>query len=379
MGTERSAISMWDFSWLTRRDEPHAEYRDWDEVLDGLCERGYDCVRIDAFPHLVASDREGRLEERFTILPEPSSAQWGNKVPVTVEPRAALVEFMHKAKSRGLSVGLSTWFNPDTLKRRSEVRTPEDYARVWGETLRLLHEENLDDAIAWVDLCNEFPLGAWAHGAYPEIFDTRPGNMLPMLLPWSRSSRAAVQSYFTDAIGALKEEFPGHRYTFSTMFLMEGPVRKLDLSAFDLFEAHVWLTDRWRFSVPSLGLASMLQLPRSVPLHASAAPRLYLLMRDRWIALLARRMQRLSAWASKRDLDLLTTEGWATVIYDDLPGEGRHWDWLKDLCRQAVRLAIGYGWSGICTSNFSQPHFLGIWNDLAWHRELTGWIHDGWP
>ncbi|MBW2293056.1 MAG: cellulase, partial [Deltaproteobacteria bacterium] len=43
---------MWDFSWATRRSGNEAEYADWDKVLDQLAERGYDNVRIDAFPHL---------------------------------------------------------------------------------------------------------------------------------------------------------------------------------------------------------------------------------------------------------------------------------------------------------------------------------------
>src|SRR5262245_2420640 len=56
-GTDRKAIAaraitMWDFSWLERR-WTGAGYEDWDQVLDGLVERGYDAVRIDAFPHLV--------------------------------------------------------------------------------------------------------------------------------------------------------------------------------------------------------------------------------------------------------------------------------------------------------------------------------------
>ena len=49
------AIAMWDFSWLERR-WPGAGYEDWDRALDELVERGYDAVRIDAYPHLVASE-----------------------------------------------------------------------------------------------------------------------------------------------------------------------------------------------------------------------------------------------------------------------------------------------------------------------------------
>lgn len=46
------AITMWDFSWLERR-WPGAGYEDWDSILDALKARGYDAVRIDAYPHLI--------------------------------------------------------------------------------------------------------------------------------------------------------------------------------------------------------------------------------------------------------------------------------------------------------------------------------------
>ena len=35
-------------------------------------------MRIDAFPHLIPRGADGRLVERFAVLPESFSAQWGN-------------------------------------------------------------------------------------------------------------------------------------------------------------------------------------------------------------------------------------------------------------------------------------------------------------
>ena len=55
--TRPLAITMWDFSWLERR-WPGAGYEDWDQALDELKERGYDAVRIDAYPHLIAAGAE---------------------------------------------------------------------------------------------------------------------------------------------------------------------------------------------------------------------------------------------------------------------------------------------------------------------------------
>ncbi|MBM4057303.1 MAG: cellulase, partial [Planctomycetes bacterium] len=47
-------IAMWDFSWLERR-WPGAGYEDWDVAVGELADRGYEAVRIDAYPHLISA------------------------------------------------------------------------------------------------------------------------------------------------------------------------------------------------------------------------------------------------------------------------------------------------------------------------------------
>ena len=94
---------------------------------------------------------------------------WGNHRAGHGSTRGAgLVEFVGKCRDRGIWVALSTWFNDDARHRREEIRLPADYARIWAETLELLDEHDLLDAVAWVDLCNEFPMDVWAWGAAPD-------------------------------------------------------------------------------------------------------------------------------------------------------------------------------------------------------------------
>ena len=57
-------ITMWDFSWIERQWSG-AGFEDWDLALRELTERGYEAVRIDAFPHLLAEDPE----RVWTLLP----------------------------------------------------------------------------------------------------------------------------------------------------------------------------------------------------------------------------------------------------------------------------------------------------------------------
>jgi hypothetical protein len=80
--------------------------------------------------------------------------------------------------------------------------------------------------------------------------------------------------------------------------------------------------------------------------------------------------------AARTNLPLVTSEAWTMVFYEDISpgGTAGEWDWFKDVAEIGVRMAIDKGWQGICTSNFCQPHFEGMWKDVAWHRRMTDLI-----
>jgi len=376
--SRRQAVTMWEFSWLTRREGAEAEYADWDKVLDELAARGYDTIRMDAFPHLVARGPEGEQVDRFTILPQTPLFMWGNHAPVEVEPRAALVEFITKVRDRGMNVGLSTWFNDDSLHRAATVATPDDYARIWRETLDHLAGADLLDAVQWVDLCNEFPIGKWAKGAYPLIFDgADPEDPIPAITEWSPEAQERVQQYLDEGIGQVRDAYPELSYTFSFESVSGPNARKLDTSALDIAEVHVWLSSDLEFSSASGQLAVVTeQSPDALPAHAEKAPEVYYSERDRWLSSLEQLVDEWADWAAARKLPLATSEAWGPINYDDVDSiEGTtEWDWVKDVCAEGVRMAIDKGWWGICTHNFAQPHFEGMWSDVAWHREQTARI-----
>ena len=56
------AIAMWDFSWILRHHK-FGEFEDWDQVLQGLADRGYNAIRMDAMPQFVAADTDGTIKE----------------------------------------------------------------------------------------------------------------------------------------------------------------------------------------------------------------------------------------------------------------------------------------------------------------------------
>jgi hypothetical protein len=367
----RLAIAMWDFSWLVRRHGNEAEYVNWDQVLDELAIRGYNCVRIDAFPHLVAGGPDGDRSERFTILPQPRTFPWGNHSPVEVEPRKALTAFMGKAKERGIRAGFSSWFVDDTLHRCNSVRTPEDFTRIWLETLKFIDSEGHLDIVEWVDLCNEFPAINWAVGAYPLIFGSDSNGEMK----WNQKVLQAVQRYIDESIAPLRKIYPKLKYTFSLQ-VPEDLMKKLNLRSFDLIELHIWLTEDGLFGSAASQLFDYYEERGEPPPQVGFGPMIYRADKKGWIRILEGLLSSKAEWAREVGLPLYTTEGWATVFYKDMTSDGKakEWTWVKELCAHAVSIAVEKGWAGLCTSNFCQPHFRGMWSDVRWHQEMTNLI-----
>jgi hypothetical protein len=107
---------MWEFSWIERR-WPGAGYEDWDQALDELVVRGYNAVRIDAFPHLLAADPH----KTWTLWPEWNTQMWGSPDVNRIVPVPALFDFLGKCRDRGIMVGLSTWYRKDDADTRMTI------------------------------------------------------------------------------------------------------------------------------------------------------------------------------------------------------------------------------------------------------------------
>lgn len=357
------AIAMWDFSWLERR-WPGAGYEDWDKALDELAERGYDAVRIDPYPHLVAADPEGKWD----LLPVWNQEEWGSPARVTVQVMPALLEFMSKARERGICIAFSTWFRQDRWNARMRIHTPEDLGRTWLSVLDHVRNAGLLDALIYVDLCNEFPIETWAPFLYTSDLP-RPTRQQ------GRSIKdALVADWMRKAITVVKEKYPDIPCTFSQVVTLEE-LSGQDVSALDFLEPHVWMSmvsnyhhcanyEFTKFS--SAGYEKLVTNSR----------RTYEEEKDRYDAALFNAIDRLAEWSCAVDRHLITTEAWALVCFKDWPG--LEWDWILDLNARAVERAAATGrWIGLCTSNFTGPQFVGAWRDVDYHQRLTGVIRSG--
>ncbi len=344
------AITMWDFSWLERR-WPGAGYEDWDAALDQLKERGYDAVRIDAYPHLI----HWGPTRNWELLPEWNTQDWGAPARIRVRVQPALNEFIGKCRDRGLLVGLSTWFRQDIHEHRMRITTPAQLGAVWKSCLDSI-DASLRGSILYVDLCNEFPLDVWA-------------PFTPKRL--SRATPEGVQ-WMAEPIALLKQSYPQYDYTFSFTSEYQN-WKQQDVSMLDFLELHLWMTHFSDF-YKKVGYNYERFDPKGYDNLAINAERIYNEGKDHWQARLKYGIDVLTEWSIAAKKPLITTECWSLVDYKDYPM--LNWGWIKELCELGVTYAASKGrWAAMATSNFCGPQFHGMWRDVAWHRRLTDAIH----
>jgi hypothetical protein len=346
------AITMWEFSWIERR-WPGAGYEDWDRALDELKERGYDAVRIDPFPHLIAADPH----KRWTLWPEWSTQVWGSPDVNRIVIVPALFDFIRKCRDRGIKVGLSTWYRKDEADTRMSITGPEVMAANWIKTLDLVSQAGLLDSILYADLCNEWPGEDWAPFMKP--------------LTYGDWGKPASLDFMHKAIALVRANYPSIPLFFS---IATGPSPSLlnnDLSDFDLLDPHIWMTQENNGEFYRLtGYAYERFDNRGYTNLSLKAEDVYGARPHYWQELLVKAIDGFADVSRGIRMPLITTECWGIVDYKDWPL--LKWDWVKELCALGARRAAASGrWLAIATSNFCGPQFVGMWRDIAWHRQLT--------
>ncbi|HTW79090.1 MAG TPA: cellulase-like family protein [Terracidiphilus sp.] len=346
------AITMWEFSWIERR-WPGAGYEDWDQALDALVERGYDAVRIDPFPHLLATDPD----RSWTLLPEWNTQLWGSPDVNRITLMPALTDFLTRCRARGIRVGLSTWYRQDQDNTRMQIAGPGVQAAQWIRTLDIIRTAGLLDTILYTDLCNEWPGIDWAPFVTPRMSygDWR----RPESLAWMHS-----------AIALVREQYPAIPlfYSFSGGFSPSDAPKLTDL---DLLDPHIWMTQQNDGEFYRLvGYNYERFDPRGYTNLSLKADDTYRARPAYWLNLLTQAIDSTAASARQLQIPLITTECWAIVDYKDWPL--LKWDWVKDLCALGVKRAAGSGqWLAVATSNFCGPQFVGMWRDKEWHQRQT--------
>jgi hypothetical protein len=344
---------MWEFSWIERR-WPGAGYEDWDRALDELKERGYNAVRIDPFPHLLAADPH----KTWTLWPEWNTQMWGSPDVNRIVLVPALFEFIGKCRDRGIKVGLSTWYRKDDADTRMTITGPEVMAANWIKTLDLIAQAGLIDSILYTDLCNEWPGQDWAPFVKPP-------------LTYGQWDNPASLDYMQKAIALVRAKYPAMPLLFSIATGSMQSYLDHDLSDFDLLDPHIWMVQQYGGEFYKLsGYAYEHFDPRGYTNLSLKAEDVYRARPEYWQTGLVKAIDAFAEVSRKIKMPLITTECWAIVDYKDWPL--LKWDWVKDLCAIGARRAASSGqWLAIATSNFCGPQFVGMWRDVKWHQQLT--------
>jgi hypothetical protein len=387
------AIAMWDYSWLLRHHK-YGSFEDWDVVLDGLVERGYNAIRIDCFPQFIASDRNGEIQEEFFNIREAwKPAYWGNQFSVYTRPREGLVEFMKKCEEKGVYVGLATWFMGHGTERNLEFTGIDGFVRAWDETLQYLNKHDLLDNVIYVDLLNEYPL--W-HGfewfkkemnmrgneklflennpdanVPDEVFEKRKGK------GYTELQQQFYQNFIDTVIAKLQEKWPDHTF-FASQTGGGSLWKQLDHKSFGALDPHFWFSQNGEFtSNTPVGGLNMFRSEKDAGFKEGyeKTMKYWTANKNKLADWMEGRIKYVAELGKKYKVPVGNTEGWGAVFWQDHPLLG--WEFIMESADVAVDLSIKHGYKFICTSNFTHPQFQGMWRDVKWNRQITDRIKKG--
>jgi len=243
LSPQRLTIAMWDFSWLFMH-YPGGAFEDFDKATDELLERGFNTIRIDAFPLII-----GKLDSLNQVITIPGNPlfNWGQSDKDRMHsPVQELISFMEITKSKNINVILSTWGNgciefPEILKDYIDRKV---FWKAWERTLDVLKEKDLLSHVVYVDFDQEFPffspfkyeinrLGlikekktASSSGAMEDAGKTRSGYNE---LAWNPAQMEFVRDLMSSTLNHFQKKYPGLRFTFSLTAFWEE-VRALKMN-----------------------------------------------------------------------------------------------------------------------------------------------------
>ncbi|EKF73426.1 hypothetical protein A11A3_13775 [Alcanivorax hongdengensis A-11-3] len=355
------AMAGWDLSWLLRRGR-HGEYGSLERVLDETCDRGFNALRIDPCPHLIATPENGIHIDRCELITDSGEL-------VEVRIREALQSLLTSARERGLKLWFSSRFINDSRARRSFVRRPSDFVAVWSETLGLVKQWGYLKDVAGVDFCYQFPAQPYAHGVARRVFRRSPEKPLPRR--WSERAGEQVETYLVEVPRALKALFPSVQFGLSTTTVLSEALRQLDTSELDFLDFSLWLDDDPRYrlasgeSVPMPGLLSRLSGPvKHLLLEAGGS---------HWQRRLEEQLQRRMAFTRLRRLQPVIGGGYVQVPADLRrmpPGWG-------DLHEMMVVNATTQGVQMMTPASAACPEYPWLWQEQDYLAHLNNMILAG--
>ena len=367
--TGRLAITCWDYAWPLGSAYgvvPGAVEASLDEVVT----RGFNTVRLDPYPHLLATPANSVHLDHCEILAEPDRRRGLPGGAVTVPIRKAFRRLLDAAAERDLKLWLTSFFLPDSRARRSFVRRPGDFVDVWVETLDLIRQWGHLDTVVAVDFCHHFPFPPWSHGPIRRLFGQSGQRSLPER--WNREQEEGVERYLLEVPRALRAHFPEIRFGLSAAAADSEHLRQLDTSELDFLELGLWLDDDPRFR---LATGADLPVPGILGRRLVAPLRGALLdaTGDHWRGRLQEQLDRRLAFVRVRRLQPVLGEGWLAPLGNPVDLNRR---WAR-FTETVVAQAVAAGVSALTPTSLAAPHNDWLWQEADWLAHLNHLILTG--
>lgn len=315
---------------------------------------------------------------------------WGAQHPTKINIRKSLLEFIPKCVERGFLLGLSTWFfGPGS----QNVRSIDDFVRVWDETLTFLRDNHLLKHVYYVDLLNEYPLfngfnvKKWMKDQIDESAGLKTGSsegeIKKDVHEWkeevdglkSDSARKLYIHFSDEVIRRLQLRWPDLDFIFSLTENGSADWRFMAPSLISAIDVHHWVimnpllggkTGYWE-NIHKLSKTDDPFPEVNEALHSNW--RLHRKPLEQW---LEDKVKEASQLGNEYKKPVGSTEGWGTINWLDHPS--LNWDLIKEAGLLAAKFGRQYGYRFNCSSNFTHPQFKKLWSDLDWHREVTSII-----
>jgi len=370
LNPKRLTIAMWDTAYMIRRNESDP-FKNWEKALDDLKERGFNTIRIDAFPGIIDPDFPD-MQYTWPKLNQPNIPwMWFNKY--TCKPARDLIEFISLTRKKGLNLTLSSWWSNSRAIPSSTIEAAE----MWINLLNFIKSEVGLENIIFVDLCNEIPgflpgyLDKLKNIARPENGNNQSNEVYLSPVPgsiWTSAQLDFLKNTLDNSLSMLQRQFPEMKFTYSMN--INPSFEHIGLNNIDVLDIHFFLADS-RFDARTC-FAEYIKTAyvtsdnykdfynRAVKAIDSVGP------------MLRQKQRQQMAWAKgfaeKTGAPLVTTEAWASWFYTDHPD--LKWGWILDWCENAIDDAIEFGLWGITTNNYAEPHFE-LWKNIDWHRKVN--------
>jgi hypothetical protein len=380
--TSPLAITMVDYSWMLKHHR-YGAFDNFDRFFEELVERGYNAVRMDCFPHLIAADDSGVVQQRFHHKKADRAVQiWGYDFSIRSEPRKSLVQFLTQCRAHGIHVGLATWFMDHGTGRSKAFKGVDGFVRAWDETLNFINDHGLMDVVAYVDLLNEYPMAhglTWLDEQLEQRAEPGTGEVGPWEDPFEKtdyyneSQVDFYQSFMRSSIDGIKRRWP-HLDVFCSETGRRVPQ---DYENFDAIDKHFWISHNKELAEHTGFRRLTHNKPTDVDFHDIYVNGLkhWDQNKHRYAAWMEDRIQRTAELGRRYGVPVGNTEGWGDVFWEDNPTID--WRFIMEAAEICVPLAVKHGYKFICTSNFTCPQFRGMWEEVEWHQKMTRIIKAG--